>query len=75
MTADIRIEETPNVSTTPIALLVDYAPQIEPVLNSFGLDTCCGGHFTVPEACALHGLQPEPVVQALAHVLAAEPAG
>ena len=54
-----------DLATTPIMELVASYPQLEPVLESFGLDTCCGGHFSVQEASAQHGIDVQPVLDAL----------
>jgi iron-sulfur cluster repair protein YtfE (RIC family) len=41
-------------------LVLDY-PQLLPVLDTLGLDTCCGGHLTPGQAAVEHGLDPEAV--------------
>ncbi len=63
--------QTPDLTATPISLLVADFPKTEPVLASFGLDTCCGGHFTPVQAAAEHGIDPEPLLAALRDALRA----
>jgi iron-sulfur cluster repair protein YtfE (RIC family) len=58
-----------SVTTTPIAVLVADHPELSPILDRFGLDTCCGGHLTVVEACGEHGLAAAVVTQALLEAL------
>ena len=38
------------VTTTPIMELIAQHPELQPILDGLGLDTCCGGHLTVTEA-------------------------
>ncbi len=59
-----------DLANTPIAALLADFPQLEPVLNAFGLDTCCGGHFSPARAAAEHGFEPAPLLQALREALA-----
>ena len=46
----VRIGRLPDLAATPILELVALYPDVGSVLESFGLDTCCGGHFSVAEA-------------------------
>ena len=62
-----------EIAATPLAMLVDRYPGLVPVLDRFGLDTCCGGHLTPPEAADAHGLDPAELMSALAR--AAQPGG
>jgi iron-sulfur cluster repair protein YtfE (RIC family) len=43
------------IRTTLIRDLVEQYPSTLPVLNSYGMDTCCGGGFTPVEAAKAHG--------------------
>jgi regulator of cell morphogenesis and NO signaling len=61
----VRITRLHDLAATPIMVLVADHPQLKPVLDEHGLDTCCGGHFTVTEAAAEHGIDPAPVLDAL----------
>jgi iron-sulfur cluster repair protein YtfE (RIC family) len=62
-------------ATTPIMVLIAEHSELQPVLDRFGLDTCCGGHMTVVEAARELGLDPETVVQAVVEALEARSAG
>jgi hypothetical protein len=53
------------VTTTPIMVLTAEHPDLLPILDRFGLDTCCGSHLTVVEACGEHALDPDAVATAL----------
>jgi iron-sulfur cluster repair protein YtfE (RIC family) len=55
--------------TTPIMLLTTDHPELQPILDSFGLDTCCGGHLTVVEACGERGLDAAAIANALREAL------
>jgi iron-sulfur cluster repair protein YtfE (RIC family) len=57
------------LASTPIMVLTADHPELQPILDGFGLDTCCGGHLTLLEACAEHKLDPAPIAQALLEVL------
>ena len=54
-----------DLANTPIAELVADYPRLEPVLSAYGLDTCCGGHFTPVQAAAEHHLDSAPLLEAL----------
>jgi len=59
------------VTITPIMELVAQHPELQSVLDGFGLDTCCGGHLTVTEACDEHRLDTAVVANALLAMLQA----
>ena len=59
------------VTGTPIMELTAEHPELQPVLDRFGLDTCCGGHLTVAEACSEDGLDVAGVAKALLEVFEA----
>ncbi|MGI9147290.1 MAG: DUF542 domain-containing protein [Chloroflexota bacterium] len=65
----VRITRLPDLATTPIMVLIAGFPHLRQVLDSFGLDTCCGGHFSVTEAAAEDGIDAEAVLIALRAVL------
>lgn len=58
-----------DVANTPIAELVVSFPQLEPVLEAHGFDTCCGGHFTPLQAAAKHGVEAAPLLEDLRRAL------
>ncbi|HEY3058119.1 MAG TPA: DUF542 domain-containing protein [Chloroflexota bacterium] len=58
------------VVATPIGMLLADHPALAEVLDRYGLDTCCGGHLTVPEAAAEHGLDTTAVLDAITEALA-----
>jgi regulator of cell morphogenesis and NO signaling len=45
--------------------LVDRLPETLPVLQGFGLDTCCGGALTLEQAAERHGLDLRQLLEAL----------
>lgn len=45
--------------------LVERFPAALPVLREFGLDTCCGGALTLPQAAAHHGIDLGQLLEAL----------
>ncbi|HEX9371260.1 MAG TPA: DUF542 domain-containing protein [Roseiflexaceae bacterium] len=59
----------PTASTIAAAetlnAIVARYPRTLPVLQRFGLDTCCGGSLPLATAAAYHGLDLEQVVAAL----------
>lgn len=61
----VRISRLHDLAATPIMLLTAEYPQLKPVLDGFGLDTCCGGHMTVTEAAAEQSIETGPVLEAL----------
>jgi regulator of cell morphogenesis and NO signaling len=50
------------------AIVARY-PQTLPVLQSFGLDTCCGGALPLRTAAEHHALDPEHLLKALAAII------
>lgn len=50
--------------------LLQRAPGSAPVLNAFGVDTCCGGGNTIDEAAAEAGLDAAELIAALNDALA-----
>ena len=73
LTNDTHITVDPHtlVTATPIMELTAKHPELQPILDRFGLDTCCGGHLTVTEACVEQGLDAATVATALLDVLEA----
>jgi iron-sulfur cluster repair protein YtfE (RIC family) len=65
----LGIDPRTAVTTTPIMVLTAEHPELLPILDGFGLDTCCGGHLTVVEACGEHGLGVAAVTEALREAL------
>jgi regulator of cell morphogenesis and NO signaling len=59
------------VTITPIMVLIAEHPVLQPILDRLGLDTCCGGHLTLTEACAEQGLDVADVAHALLEALEA----
>ena len=55
--------------TSLIRDLVERYPEAMPVLSQYGIDVCCGGGLTVPDAASAHGHDPEEVVQAVVTAL------
>lgn len=39
--------------------LVERYPEVMPILHHYGMDLCCGGAHTIPDAASLHGLDAE----------------
>jgi regulator of cell morphogenesis and NO signaling len=61
---------TPNTSITIIAddqlnTIVARFPQTLPVLQQFGLDTCCGGALPLHTAAQHHGIELAELLAAL----------
>jgi iron-sulfur cluster repair protein YtfE (RIC family) len=68
----IVTNETPtelNDAETLNQIVARY-PQTLPVLQSFGLDTCCGGALSLRTAAEHHALDPEHLLDALAAKIA-----
>ena len=61
----MRIGRVTDLAATPILELIGHYPQFKEILDKFGLDTCCGGHFNVTEAAAQEGIDVAPVLDAL----------
>ena len=49
----------------PLNLIVAHFPQTLPVLQRFGLDTCCGGALPLHTAAQHHGLDLAELLAAL----------
>jgi iron-sulfur cluster repair protein YtfE (RIC family) len=64
-----------EVSTLPIRDLIERYPALMSVLAAHGLDLCCGGPRTVPEAAALHGLDARALLAELDAAQTPEAAG
>ena len=70
----ITVDPHTLVTMTPIMELIAEHPELQPILDRFGLDTCCGGHLTVTEASGEHGLDAAVVANELLEVLEAHSA-
>ncbi len=68
-----RDEVTAAIQTQLIRELVEQYPAVMPVLASYGMDLCCGGGHTVPDAARLHGLDPAEVVDRAASAILGAP--
>lgn len=42
--------------------LVERYPEVMPILHQYGMDLCCGGGHTVPEAASLHGIEADSLI-------------
>lgn len=65
---------TTQVSIAPtdaLNLIVAHYPQALPVLQRFGLDTCCGGALSLRIAAEHHGLDLDQVMRALRDAIGA----
>jgi uncharacterized protein (DUF2249 family) len=71
----VRFGRMPDLAATPILELVARYPRFKEILDAFGLDTCCGGHFSVAEAAIQDGIALQPVLEALRAALNEEPHG
>ena len=73
MANDTHITVDPHTLVTirPILELTAEYPELQPMLERFGLDTCCGGHLTVAEACDEQRLNAASVANTLLEVLEA----
>ena len=61
----VRIGRMLDLASTPVLELITSYPALKPVLDGFGLDTCCGAHLTVTESAAEEGIDPSTVIDAL----------
>jgi iron-sulfur cluster repair protein YtfE (RIC family) len=59
------MELRPVATTDTINAIVARYPAALPVLQRFGLDTCCGGALPLATAAAHHGLNVQVVLEAL----------
>lgn len=55
----------PFDARTSVNDLIALHPESLPVLNGFGIDTCCGGALPLGDAAAEHGIDPERLLAAL----------
>lgn len=63
MNSESQIKTTDEaVRTELIRDLVERYPDAMSVLSRFGIDVCCGGAHTVPDAAIAHGYDAEHVV-------------
>jgi regulator of cell morphogenesis and NO signaling len=65
----VRMNATPITPNHALNEIVAAAPQTLPVLQRFGLDTCCGGSLPLHVAAQHHGLDLETVMAALNKVV------
>jgi uncharacterized protein (DUF2249 family) len=65
----VRLGRLLDLGRSPVLEIVTAYPQVEPVLDGFGLDTCCGSHMTVDEASADSGADAAQVFAAMRHAL------
>ena len=56
---------TPITAEDTLNAIVARYPRALPVLQRFGLDTCCGGALSLRDAAQHHGLAVEDVLRAL----------
>ncbi|MFV0317381.1 MAG: iron-sulfur cluster repair di-iron protein [Microthrixaceae bacterium] len=64
-----------DLSGTSLATIAEMTPRAPAVLESFGLDYCCGGATTLAVACEEVGASPTLVTDELAKVAQVEPDG
>ncbi|HSB88272.1 MAG TPA: iron-sulfur cluster repair di-iron protein [Ilumatobacteraceae bacterium] len=57
-----------DVQQPTLGQIVVANPAAARVLESYGLDYCCGGHRSLSDACAAAGVDPRAVTDALDHV-------
>jgi regulator of cell morphogenesis and NO signaling len=57
---------------TPLNAIVARYPQALPVLQRFGLDTCCGGALPLGTAAEHHNLNLDELLAALYHAVEPE---
>ena len=62
-----------TTSTLDLALTVNEAiarhPRTVAVFNQFGIDACCGGDATIPEAARRDGADPDALVDAVRRIV------
>ncbi|HEY1015830.1 MAG TPA: DUF542 domain-containing protein [Herpetosiphonaceae bacterium] len=56
-----------------VAACAERDPAAMEVFSRYGIDLCCGGHLTVEQAAAAHGIALETITGALCAVLAPAP--
>jgi regulator of cell morphogenesis and NO signaling len=59
------IESRPIAATDTINAIVARYPAALPILQRFGLDTCCGGALPLATAAAHHALDVRALLEAL----------
>lgn len=52
--------------------LVEEHPEAMPVFDQYGIDTCCGGGRTVPQAAEAHGLDASQLTDELLRTIRGE---
>jgi len=66
MTSPVAIDPLESVND-----LVRRLPDALPVLNAFGLDTCCGGALSLADAARANGLAVDDLLDAIRAAVAA----
>jgi regulator of cell morphogenesis and NO signaling len=61
--------DTATLSTTTVNDLLRRVPAAMPILNRFGVDTCCGGGLPLVEAARHAGVSPDELLAALRPVV------
>lgn len=64
---------TPGMEDATVDDLMARHPETMAVFNRFGIDTCCGAHTTVREACERDGVGRTELVAALQQALGRDP--
>lgn len=67
----LRTTHAPIAPTDALNLIVARYPQTLPVLQRFGLDTCCGGALPLHTAAEHHGLDLNQILVALRDAIGA----
>jgi iron-sulfur cluster repair protein YtfE (RIC family) len=60
------------VRTELIRDLVEQYPEVMPVLSGYGIDVCCGGAHTVPDAAKAHGHDPDALIDEVVQAVSRE---
>jgi iron-sulfur cluster repair protein YtfE (RIC family) len=63
MTSTQNMPTDQMLRSTLIRDLVEEYPAAMPVLQQHGIDICCGGGLTIPDAAKAHGHEPEALIQ------------
>lgn len=70
MAIDLRQEAmVEELTGTPLRVLVERYPELLPLLAGYGLDLCCGGAHTLPEAAHAHELDGDALLDAALFVV------
>lgn len=69
MTSTSLVCNTPVTDNETINALVSRAPQVLPVLQQFGIDTCCGGALSLAIVAHHHDLDLDLLLGALQQAL------